>query len=233
MPSAGNLKKRYNKTMAEEKPKAKPKETWETTTVDLSLILLLAALISGAILPVIIQLLMGVGLSDAFRNILNTFLKYYRFMATMVSVLFLTGITYCLIRINQIRKAEASVYNIIPSLGPLTTPEAEIKRQRNQKWLRVEQLMESANPSDWRLAIIEADILLDEMISRMPYQGETLADKMKKVEKSDFSTIESAWEAHKARNQIAHAGSDYVLTEHEAKRVINLYREVFQEFFFI
>ena len=219
--------------MAEGKPKGKADTMVDSTNVDLSLLLLLAALLSGAVLPVLGQLFFGIGILDALKNIFNILFRYYRFIATLLSILFATGITYCIVRIDQIRAAEAKVYNISPATGPLATPEADIKKQRNQKWVRVEQLMESGNPSDWRLAIIEADILLDEMISRMPYQGETLADKMKKVEKSDFSTIESAWEAHKARNQIVHAGSDYILTEHEAKRIINLYREVFQEFFFI
>jgi transposase len=67
----------------------------------------------------------------------------------------------------------------------------------------------------------------------MPYPGETIADKLKTVEKSDFNTIENAWEAHKARNQVVHAGSDYQLTEREAKRIIDLYRSVFEEFFFV
>ena len=113
------------------------------------------------------------------------------------------------------------------------TPESEIKKHRNQKWANVEELIVSRNPSDWKLAIVEADVILDEMLSRMPYAGETIADKLKIIEKSDFNTIESAWEAHKIRNQIVHGGSGYSLTEHEAKRVIDLYRQVFEEFYFI
>jgi len=36
-----------------------------------------------------------------------------------------------------------------------------------------------------------------------------MGDKLKAVEKSDFNSIELAWEAHKARNMIAHEGSDF------------------------
>jgi hypothetical protein len=62
------------------------------------------------------------------------------------------------------------------------------------------------------------------------YSGETIAEKLKAVEPSDFITIESAWEAHKIRNVIAHEGADFILSEREARRIIDLYRAVFKEF---
>ncbi len=204
----------------------------EDTNVDLSL-LLIGGVVLSALLPIILQLFAGIGFWDAIKNIFLVIYTYYRFIATLVSVLLFVGILYCIVRLNQIRAIEAPLYSITPDSGVDATPEAEIKKHRNQKWVRVEQLIESPNQSDWRLAIIEADILLDEMVSRMPYPGETLADKLKNVEKSDFTTIESAWEAHKARNKVVHAGSDFVLTEHEARRIVNLYKEVFEEFFFL
>lgn len=202
---------------------------WESETIDIVLILLIVIAISSTLVPLIAKLIMGASFGEA----LESFYQYYRFIATFVSILLFTGIVYCIVRIDQIRRAERLVYDVVSDAGLVETPEAEIKRHRNQKWQRVEQLIESDNQSDWRLAIIEADILLDEMLSRMPYPGETVSDKLKNVEKSDFNTIESAWEAHKARNQVVHAGSDFQLTEREAKRIVGLYREVFEEFYFI
>jgi hypothetical protein len=87
--------------------------------------------------------------------------------------------------------------------------------------------------SDWKFAIIEADIMLDEMLTTMGYKGDTVGEKLKQVERSDFSTVEKAWEAHKVRNQIAHEGSAFSITKPEAVRVIELYKDVFEEFFII
>ena len=81
--------------------------------------------------------------------------------------------------------------------------------------------------------ILEADVMLDEVMEGQGYHGATLADKLKLVEPSDFLTIESAWEAHRVRNEIAHAGGDFLLSEREAKRVVELYRQVFDEFRYI
>ena len=94
-------------------------------------------------------------------------------------------------------------------------------------------LSESQNQSDWRLAIIEADIILDELLQKLQLPGDTMGEKLKAVEKSDFTTIESAWEAHKARNMIAHNGSDFLINQREIRHIISLYEAVFKEFFLI
>jgi len=41
--------------------------------------------------------------------------------------------------------------------------------------------------------------------------------------------LQNAWEAHSVRNQIAHQGSDFPITELEARRVIKMYQNVFEE----
>ncbi len=100
----------------------------------------------------------------------------------------------------------------------------------NPKWERVLAHIESVNENDWRLAIIEADIVLSDLLDALSLQGDTMGDKLKAVEKSDFTTIDNAWEAHKIRNQIAHEGSDFQLSQREARRVVEMYRLVFEEF---
>jgi ribosomal protein L14E/L6E/L27E len=60
--------------------------------------------------------------------------------------------------------------------------------------------------------------------------GDTLGERLKAVEQSDFDTIDKAWEAHKVRNKLAHEGGDFILTQREAKRIIALYKDVFDEF---
>lgn len=104
---------------------------------------------------------------------------------------------------------------------------------KNPRWQHVLDLMKTNNQNDWRQAIIEADIILDEMLRRMSYDGLTIGDMLKQVEPSDFITLEKAWEAHKFRNEIAHTGSEFKLSREEAERVINLYRAIFDEFYYI
>lgn len=100
----------------------------------------------------------------------------------------------------------------------------------NPKWKLVEEHINSDDQNKWKLAILEADIILSELLDKLSLPGESIGEKLKAVESSDFDTIEQAWEAHKIRNAIAHQGSDFILNQREAKRVIGLYATVFKEF---
>ena len=104
---------------------------------------------------------------------------------------------------------------------------------KNEKWEKVQKLMNSFNVGDWKQAIIESDIMLEEMLNKMGYKGDSIGDKLKQIEESDFVTLNKAWEAHKFRNHIAHRGMDFTFSKTEAERIIDLYKQVFEEFYYI
>jgi len=146
-------------------------------------------------------------------------------VGAIVTIVLLGLIIYATIRTNQIRAHEAErIRAAIPK---------HMEPRKNERWEKVCEHVASDNPNDWRLAIIEADIMLDELITRMGYQGQTLGDRLKQATRGDIQNIDAAWEAHKVRNQIAHTGSDYILTQREAQRVIDLYASVFNEFKYV
>jgi len=73
-------------------------------------------------------------------------------------------------------------------------------------------------------------VMLEELLRTIGYNGESVGEMLKSVDKNEFLTIEDAWEAHKVRNAIAHSGGDFQLNERETKRVIALFEKVFKEF---
>jgi hypothetical protein len=103
----------------------------------------------------------------------------------------------------------------------------------NPKWIQIEKNMQSHNMSEWRVAILEADILLYEMLSQMGYDGNSIGEILKNVDKANFVTLDDAWKAHRIRNIIAHEGANYELSRDEAERTIRLYKRVFDEFYFV
>lgn len=110
---------------------------------------------------------------------------------------------------------------------------SHFEHNSNKRWQNVLTRIESLNESDWRLAIIECDIILNEMLEKMGYKGEGVADRLKQIEKSDFRTLDDAWSAHKIRNRIAHSGSEFHLSKREADEAFSAYKKVFEEFYFI
>lgn len=150
---------------------------------------------------------------------------FYKITVIILSVGLIGFIIYLYNRLVILRANEAKLY--YPEDIKIVTGTGDL---RNAEWDKVLKNIESTNDSDWRLAILEADIMLNTLLDNMGLPGDTIGDKLKAVEKSDFTTVDKAWEAHKIRNQIAHEGSTFLLSLHEAKRVIALYQAVFEEF---
>ncbi len=149
-------------------------------------------------------------------------------VSTFFSLLFAAGIVYCIVRIRQIRAAERMKF--AAAAHPIFSQDVSSAQLR---WNKIMEQTNSEKEQDWRLAILEADIMLDELLDVQGYHGDSMGDKMKQVERGDWNTIDMAWEAHKVRNRIAHEGADMALSAREARRVIALYEQVFKEFHYI
>lgn len=101
---------------------------------------------------------------------------------------------------------------------------------RNERWQEVLDLVNSEDPKHWRLSIMEADIMLDELLKRSGFMGDTLGERLKAADPASFRMLDEAWEAHRVRNQVAHEGSDFILSQREARRAVELYRKVFEAY---
>jgi len=100
---------------------------------------------------------------------------------------------------------------------------------KSQKWEEILALVNSNNINDWRIAVINADNLLDDVLLEQGYSGVGLGEKLKTA---DFSTLQNAWDAHKIRNLIAH-DSNYQISQREAKKAIQNFSLVFNEFYYL
>lgn len=130
-------------------------------------------------------------------------------------------IVYASMRLYQLRHQEdEEKYSTL-------APEVAEKRKDHARWAHIRTLIESAHESDWRQAVIEADIMLGEVLRQAGYLGESVGEKLKSAK---FASIDDAWEAHKVRNDIAHQGSAFKLDDNIAYRTIQRYERVFKEF---
>jgi hypothetical protein len=159
-------------------------------------------------------------------NLINIYARYVIFSIFLSLALFILVIVYL--------RREKTIKNKI--MGKVIPKDGDVKIDtknivvENLKWKLIEDHINSDDASKWRLAILEADIMLYELLESMQLHGEGVGEKLKSVEPSDFDHLDQAWEAHKIRNAIAHEGSDFLITEKEARRVLKLYESVFKEF---
>jgi len=95
------------------------------------------------------------------------------------------------------------------------------------RWEIVQNNMNSKEESLWRIAIMEADNLLSDLLSDRGYLGDTVSGKLQNAK---FRTVELAWEVHKTRNRIAHDGLKFILSERIVRKTIAMFESVLIEF---
>mgnify|MGYP003394278387 FL=1 len=222
----------------EKKPKSsKPAPAQETQTdsktVGQIITVLLILLVVGAITTALLNFFRGLGVAGSYwQRIVEYFLVHiwpmWKLIAVIVSALSIAGIIHNFRKLGAINIAEQGIYGLVPISG--ASDEEEVIEDKNERWEQVLKYMNSDNSSDWRLAIIEADVILEELLRSLGYVGESVGEMLKSVEKTDFLTVEDAWEAHKVRNAVAHSGGGFQLNQRETKRVIALFEKVFNEF---
>ncbi len=228
--------------MADDKGKSKSKPSSPPPASESAWVYIFGIIIAiGLIWELISILLVSFGFKDKETGAINThavqsfkinftgFISTVQAISLFITLLFIVGIIYVKFRSYEIKRIEEVKKKILE----INEKKVSERPAENKKWLKVQEHVRSANPSDWRLAILEADILLNEILEKMGYKGMTIGDKLKTVERADFNNLDAAWEAHKIRNSIAHEGSDFAINQKEAMRTISLYEQVFKEFYFI
>jgi len=143
------------------------------------------------------------------------------------SLMLIFGIIYAYMRYGRLSEIEAEGLRNAELLYDEMYRKSD---SQNRRWLDVEKHINSDVPNDWKLSIIEADIMLDELLEAAGFAGVTIGDKLKSASPTAFQNINQAWRAHQVRNQIAHQGSDFVLTKKMAQETISQYKMVFKEF---
>ena len=155
--------------------------------------------------------------------LLTEWWRVWSYIAYGLTIFFIGAIVYCTVRLNQIREEEEPQYETIE-------PEKEEDHVEHSRWKHVLSLADGSQESDWRQAIIEADIMLDDVLRAREYPGDTIGERLQTIKPVKFPALEGLWEAHKVRNQIAHEGSAFDLSETLAHRTIARYEVVFREF---
>ena len=94
-------------------------------------------------------------------------------------------------------------------------------------WAKIGKRLETGSEAEYKLAIIEADALLNEVLERTGLKGETLGERLKQLTVKSLPNIENAWEAHKTRNNIVH-DPDYRFNLDQARKTLAIYEKSLQ-----
>ncbi|MBI2604102.1 MAG: hypothetical protein HYW56_01005 [Candidatus Harrisonbacteria bacterium] len=79
-----------------------------------------------------------------------------------------------------------------------------------------------------RLAVIDADALVDAALKQSGYEGENMAERLARVLPSEVKSVEGVWAAHRLRNDLVHTPG-YELKPEEGKVAVEMYELFLKE----
>lgn len=101
------------------------------------------------------------------------------------------------------------------------------KEEIKKRWQEIEGLLNRKNEMSFKLAVLEADKLLDHVLKYMGFGGSSLGERLK-LACYKFNKLHQVWPAHKVRNQLVHE-TNYHLGYRKVKDVIKKFRKALEE----
>lgn len=101
------------------------------------------------------------------------------------------------------------------------------KQYFKRKWEEIEKAVDMKSEMGYKMAIIEADKLLDDAFKKLMISGSTMGERLKVIIYK-YPNLRKVWEAHSVRNKISHE-SNFRLYDSTARRSISIYKEALKE----
>ena len=97
-----------------------------------------------------------------------------------------------------------------------------------EHWQGIIKKTDADSPDAFKLAIIEADALVDDVLKRLGYPGETMAERLARLGQTDFAALNSLWKAHRVRNELTHTPG-FKISQVQTKKTLENYEAFFKE----
>lgn len=150
---------------------------------------------------------------------------WWRIIAGILVSAMSAALVIIMVKLNAIRRQRPDEPAVSSAAGERPAPSEDLVAK---PWQDVLQKMESAVPSDWNLAVIRADSIVDGVLKDMGLSGDTMGDRLKQLDLAKLASLNEVWEAHKIRNRIAHE-TDRALTHDEASRTVGAFEAALRE----
>ena len=143
-------------------------------------------------------------------------------------ILFLTLNLILVGFIIMVMRKYAKLDETLPLERPLVVNVVPLEETVSINWEEIRGLANSPNPSDWSMAVIRADGLLNDILHNLGYEGETMADRLKIVDPTKLRSLDRIWSAHRLRNEIVH-GPPQDYTREAVIQALRSYEQAFRE----
>jgi hypothetical protein len=159
---------------------------------------------------------------NALEAFLGPMLPVIKIFSILVSGILIYGIIYTTLKSNWLTHKSDEWADIIGK-GKLS------KRRIVRGWKQILAGINSPDRKNWKLAVLESDKILIEMLNLSGYKGSNPDNKLKQVRPEVFPNLEELRYAHKVSDRILRE-PDFSVSHEEAVKLIRAYATAFREF---
>jgi len=155
-----------------------------------------------------------------FSPIIHENLWWLEILAIAFSILFLWGTAYIINRTNYLSIKREQYLEVFGK--------DHLSRDRSLRaWKQILEKLNSEDTNNWRMAILESDHILNEILKMSGYLGK-MDDKLPKLTAEQLANIEDVRRAHVVRDKI-YRDPSFLITREEAIEVVKIYEQSFRE----
>lgn len=93
-----------------------------------------------------------------------------------------------------------------------------------RQWEKIKQRAETGTEPDRKLALMEANTIIEEILDQQGFTGDTLEERLKKAPPGYLSNVEALIEANQIRNNIVH-DPDFQLSQDDTRNSLSIYEK--------
>jgi hypothetical protein len=145
-----------------------------------------------------------------------------RIIAIIVSVIFVIAIII-LLRLN-----DYLIYRFAEPLSDLFIKKPYLGIRIGREWKEIVKRVKEGDEEERKLAVADADEILNESLNKLGFGGDNLEEKLERVSEDIFPTAEEIKAVHQESKNIIY-NPDKELSKKEAMRIIDVYEKTIKE----
>ena len=150
----------------------------------------------------------------------------FKTIAIILSVIFGVILVWIMIKIGDLykNKVKDAIENAVEGL----TPPPEAVTAYDNRWQEIKSHVNSFVQAEWKMAIIEGDKFVDDVLKTAGFAGESMGERLMLIKPDQIVNLQYLWDAHKLRNLLVH-DANFRLTHQQALFAINAFESVLKE----
>ncbi len=151
-----------------------------------------------------------------------------RTVIIILDVLFLIGFLFALWKAWAYRPDLIGSFRRRENEAPKKPKSVFNTDQFGKLWKEIQDKSVTSPPHSFTLAIVAADNLVGDALDKMGLVGDSIADKLGKLNPQELKTLNNLWRAHRVRNDLVHT-TGFEIRQSEAKEILNVYQSFLKE----